>query len=338
MTTAPSLRLQVLGFAFETPESQTQHEHFMSIYTSVLVRRSMRWSLSFPVGERLPHTRKLKRFCRKGIPNDRRAEVWMEISGANAKMRINQGLYKRLLEEGRKKYHATDMEQIELDLPRTFPDNLYFTGKDTGATQIGILRNILCAFAALRPDIGYTQGMGFVAGICILVMKKEETAFFLFATIMEKLPNYYGHGFEAYKVDFRVLRDLLRQRQPHLAEIIEKSQIPLETIAVKWFLNLFFDVVPIETMLRIWDCLLLEGDKILFRASLAMLEMHAVDVVAARQMGEHEALMATKNMGKEVFDCHAFMRHCFLIRPLSRNMLRTARAAKYAAMRAGDES
>lgn len=40
----------------------------------------------------------VKRYIRKGIPNEHRALVWMVVSGAQAHMEQNPGYYQRLLE------------------------------------------------------------------------------------------------------------------------------------------------------------------------------------------------------------------------------------------------
>lgn len=40
----------------------------------------------------------VKRYIRKGIPNEHRALIWMIVSGAQANMEQNPGYYQRLLE------------------------------------------------------------------------------------------------------------------------------------------------------------------------------------------------------------------------------------------------
>lgn len=41
----------------------------------------------------------VKRYVRKGIPNEHRGEVWMSVSKAQKMMKQNGGLYQRLLEQ-----------------------------------------------------------------------------------------------------------------------------------------------------------------------------------------------------------------------------------------------
>ena len=48
------------------------------------------------------------------------------------------------------------VEQITIDLHRTFPNNIYFSGKDSNTLQ-QLLFNVLLAHANRNPHIGYCQ-------------------------------------------------------------------------------------------------------------------------------------------------------------------------------------
>jgi hypothetical protein len=92
--------------------------------------------------------------------------------------------------EGKDDSMRTHAAQIELDLQRTFPDHDDFRiagkgtegGKGGSGTALGPLRRILLALAHAHPEVGYTQGMNFVAGWCLLVLNNEEdSAYWLMA-------------------------------------------------------------------------------------------------------------------------------------------------------------
>ena len=51
------------------------------------------------------------------------------------------------------------MVQVDKDVPRTFASSSLFAG---APIQLA-LRRLLLAFAAHRPDIGYVQGMNYLA-------------------------------------------------------------------------------------------------------------------------------------------------------------------------------
>ena len=60
---------------------------------------------------------------------------------------------------------------------------------------------------------------------------------------------------------------------------MEKHDIPWELISSKWFICLFCDILPIETVLRIWDCLLYNGSTIIMKTALLTLQVSVVTVV-----------------------------------------------------------
>lgn len=55
---------------------------------------------------------------------------------------------------------------------RTFPTHPYFSAQ-LGAGQLS-LYNILKAYSLLDQEVGYCQGLSFVAGILLLHMSEEE--------------------------------------------------------------------------------------------------------------------------------------------------------------------
>ena len=56
------------------------------------------------------------------------------------------------------------VDAIKIDLPRTFPDNIYF---DNIKLQ---LFNILVSYAHHNKDVGYCQGLNYIAGMRIIIM------------------------------------------------------------------------------------------------------------------------------------------------------------------------
>lgn len=63
-------------------------------------------------------------------------------------------------------------------------------------------------------------------------------------------------------IDIEVLKELLNKRAPQINQCLERFGLPLAVVTTKWLICLFAEVLPIETVLRIWDCLFLEGYKV----------------------------------------------------------------------------
>ena len=70
-----------------------------------------------------------------------------------------------------------------------------------------------------------------------------------------------------------VLGDLLRKRCPKLLASFNAMDLSVSEISRRWFSHLFCGVLPAETTVRIWDCVMFEGVKVLFRVSLALLKV-----------------------------------------------------------------
>ncbi len=64
------------------------------------------------------------------------------------------------------------------------------------------LRNVLAAFAAFNPTVGYCQSMNFVAALLLLQLQDEEEAFWVLATVVtDILPHYYHRSLYGLRID-----------------------------------------------------------------------------------------------------------------------------------------
>lgn len=68
--------------------------------------------------------------------------------------------------------------------------------------------------------------------------------------------------------DIAVLRELLKERAPDIVDHLDRCGLPFAVVTTKWLVCMFAEVLPIETVLRVWDCLFFEGSKV--RARLAL--------------------------------------------------------------------
>lgn len=297
-------------YGFERPDNfdHNTHESFMSEYLGILARRSKRWS-ELKDSEKRRKTNTLKRYVRKGIPIDQRPEVWMGVSGAKRNKDSATNNLKPYKELKKRLDNRTIIEIIEIDLPRTFPDNIFFTQNETLPSQ---LFNILAAFAHQNSEVGYCQGLNYIAGLLLLATKNEETSFWLLKTLVEDiLPKYYIKSMSGLITDLAVLDELVSLREPVVYRHIKSIGMPWAVTSTKWFICLYAEVLPTETVLRIWDCLFYEGSKILFRVALTLIRLHKEEILRSRDLAE--IVGCFKNMGNhvDVINCHVFMKEIF---------------------------
>ncbi|KAH8288489.1 hypothetical protein KR054_003622, partial [Drosophila jambulina] len=292
---------------------------FMDGYLKTLTRRRMKWEAILQQNTDLSQMDpKLKRYIRKGIPGPYRPDVWMKISGAAAAQRRSPDLYRSLLNA--EPYNKEISDSISIDLPRTFPDNIHFDSKKER------LYNILIAYAHHNRDVGYCQGLNYIAGLLLIVTDDEEKSFWLLKHIVENIvPQYHSHNMANLLRDLAVFRELVIRRIPAVNRHVENLGLPYPVIASKWFICIFAEVLPVETVLRIWDCVFAEGHKIVFRAALAMFITHKNAILGC------DDIAALANLFREtmiqdsiVTDCHGFVQAMFSLR-LKRSELESLR-------------
>lgn len=82
----------------------------------------------------------------------------MAISEAEKMREQHPDLYQKIL-DGPFEKELVDL--VKTDLPRTFPDNIFFTKEANHQTH---LFNILIAYAHNNRVVGYCQGLNYIAG------------------------------------------------------------------------------------------------------------------------------------------------------------------------------
>lgn len=304
-------------YGFERPANfnYDSYGEFISSYLGVLTKRTKRWN-DISTANLIKNKSKLKRFIRKGIPISLRTEIWMVTSRAkNIQQKSNK--YVTFVE------NITDeeiIEMIQIDLPRTFPDNIYFDESSRLPRQ---LFKVLGAFAHQNQDVGYCQGLNYIAGLLILATKSEEASFWLLKVLIEQiLPPYYIKSMSGLLTDMSVLDDLVSKRYPAVHQHLLNIGMPWAVTTTKWFICIYAEVLPTETVLRIWDCLFSEGSKVIFRVALTLIALHKNEILACRDLAE--VVTCFKEMGNSpnVINCHIFTKYMFdLPNPLSNALI-----------------
>mmetsp|Transcript_27678 Transcript_27678/g.44282 ORF Transcript_27678/g.44282 Transcript_27678/m.44282 type:complete len:857 (+) Transcript_27678:523-3093(+) len=169
---------------------------------------------------------------------------------------------------------GTTCALIDADLPRTFPSLKFFAPDGPFGRP---LRNVLKAFACYRPDLGYVQGMSYLAAVLCMNTKNEYTAFQCLVNLLMK-----GHLFAFYRLD-RVL--IYKYYDIFEKAMQENSSISGIGVALKdqgvhphlylfnWFQTLFQKVLPLRIASRILDCFIFEGTTFVVKIALAIVKL-----------------------------------------------------------------
>jgi len=215
-------------------------------------------------------------------------------------------------------------EEIERDLPRTFPNHRNFR-TEMGRSQ---LRNVLRAFASYTPLVRYCQGLNFIAAVLLIVFSDEERAFWALVCAIDGLgvEGYYAEGMVLLRADMLVLQEILNQKCPRVAERFRGQNIDLMSICSEWYVTWFAKCLPVPTMLRVWDALFFEGFKVMFRVSLGIFRRAEADIL---QLPSFDQLMEhAKEWPKSQIEHNELIKASFsdsLVHPLRRRVLVRAR-------------
>lgn len=83
--------------------------------------------------------------------------------------------------------------------------------------------------------------------------------------------------------------------------------LPWAVITTKWFVCLFAEVLPIETVLRIWDCLFYEGSKILFRVCITLIKNNRALILSCNDFTSLAECFKAIVKNASALHCHEFM-------------------------------
>lgn len=222
-------------------------------------------------------TAKLQERGRKGIPNGKRGEAWYYLSGAYSEKVADPDAF-LIGKDGECTIPARTLDEIDRDIDRTYPRHkLFRMGRERKETiKQASLRRILQWYAALDPEVGYCQGMGFIAGLYLIYMD-EMSAFRCFYKAMQKQSEiklrdlYLPQMLEAQ----RVLYVFKRLGQRHLGSLwrhLEEQQLDPTMYATEWAMTMFCRGFHFDLVTRVMDIYLNEGYKIVYRVMLALMK------------------------------------------------------------------
>ncbi|XP_027138460.1 TBC1 domain family member 1 isoform X1 [Larimichthys crocea] len=211
----------------------------------------------------------------QGVPRQHRGEIWKFLSEqyllrqtVPSRPPTNHTPYKELLKQLTSQQHA-----ILIDLGRTFPTHPYFQAQ-LGSGQLS-LYNLLKAYSLLDPEVGYCQGLSFIAGVLLLHMG-EEDAFNMLKFLMYDmgLRKQYRPDMIILQIQMYQLSRLLHDYHRDLYSHLEQQEIGPSLYATPWFLTAFASHFPLGFVARVFDMLFLQGSEVIFKVALSLLGSH----------------------------------------------------------------
>lgn len=159
---------------------------------------------------------------------------------------------------------------IEADLHRTYSEMNIFR---FGNKLYQPLKNILYAFSLLRPDLGYVQGMSYVAGSLLLHYGTELEAFTMFANLMNRedmLFHFYSFDMDKVNIYFHIFMRLMKEKLPRLHDLFVANGISCSIFLFEWVVAAYSNIFQLDLSSRIWDNFFYNGDFFILKTALAI--------------------------------------------------------------------
>ncbi|XP_074848556.1 TBC1 domain family member 14 [Carettochelys insculpta] len=243
-----------------------------------------------PNWEAMCCSRKVRELWWQGIPPSVRGKVWSLAIGNE--LNITHELYDICLARAKERWRSlsiggsegdcedagfsgadreASLELIKLDISRTFPNLCIF---QEGGPYHDTLHSILGAYTCYRPDVGYVQGMSFIAAVLILNLDTAD-AFIAFSNLLNKPCQMaffrVDHGlmltyFAAFEVFFE-------ENLPKLFAHFKKNNLTPDIYLIDWIFTLYSKSLPLDLACRVWDVFCRDGEEFLFRTALGILRL-----------------------------------------------------------------
>ncbi|ORZ37037.1 rab-GTPase-TBC domain-domain-containing protein [Catenaria anguillulae PL171] len=212
------------------------------------------------------HPKNLQRNVHAGIPAKIRGTVWVLMSGARDPELERE--FQRLLP-----LPSPFEKLIQRDLPRTFPGHEFFS--EAGGPGQEALYNVVKAYSLYDPEVGYCQGIAFVAGPLLMNMPDEE-AFCVLVKLLNtyNLRHHYTPHMDGLHLRMYQFDKLFEELMPHVYNHLNREGIKSTMYASQWFLTLFAYRFPLDLVMRVFDMIFAEGADVLLKISLALIKRH----------------------------------------------------------------
>ncbi|KAI5633463.1 rab-GTPase-TBC domain-containing protein [Phthorimaea operculella] len=222
--------------------------------------------------------------CARGFTR----EVWLRLAGVDQNDKLME-TYRTLISKD-----CPFEAVIQRDIARTFPAHDFF--REAGGLGQDSLLRMARAYAVYDVEVGYCQGLSFLAATLLLHMP-EEQAFCLLVRLMYGqeygLRELYKDGFEALYMRLHQLDRLMEEQLSDLRAHFQELGIEPHMFASQWFLTVFTARFPLPLVYHILDVFLLQGIDTLFQVAMALLSRSRKDLLQLDFEGVHKYFRVT---------------------------------------------
>ena len=160
------------------------------------------------------------------------------------------------------------IEYIKRDVNRTFYNDYFIKGE--GKKE---LKRVLETMCTVKGSVGYCQGMNFIVGAMIYLLKNEISGFYMFNCMLNsyELKNLFAYNTPDYQIRVFQLNYYVKKYINEVYNHFIYNNLSFDLLYSNWILTLFANYYDIEKLDFPWTCFIIDKWKGLIKICLIII-------------------------------------------------------------------
>ena len=214
----------------------------------------------------------LKKYYKIG-KNDKENEKYIEgyyiyLSKIIEKIKENNQLDekdKKIYTPEKIKSIKDSLDFIKRDIDRTYYNDYFI--KEGGKSKLNNILERMCAFPG---NVGYCQGMNFILGAMLYLLRNEVKTLTMFSCMIQSydLINLFAYNTPDYGIRVYQLNYFVKKYIPNIYYHFKNNNLSFDMIYSNWLLTLFTNYLTFDQLDFPWTCFLIDKWKGLIKLCL----------------------------------------------------------------------
>ena len=157
------------------------------------------------------------------------------------------------------------LDFIKRDIDRTYYNDYFI--KEGGKSKLNNILERMCAFPG---NVGYCQGMNFILGAMLYLLRNEVKTLTMFSCIIQSydLINLFAYNTPDYGIRVYQLNYFVKKYIPNIYYHFKNNNLSFDMIYSNWLLTLFTNYLTFNQLDFPWTCFLIDKWKGLIKLCL----------------------------------------------------------------------
>ena len=122
---------------------------------------------------------------------------------------------------------------------------------------------MLKAYSLYDTELGYTQGLNFIAAMILLQVDDESVAFLIFIKLLQKNDwrRFYTQETPKLFEMSSLIKKFLKKQAPKILKKFKKMKILLEPLIASAFITLFSNTIDVPNATKVMERFMLIGER-----------------------------------------------------------------------------